>query len=153
MTTYGTWLRGDARGWVDDGVTFPPNAVLESYDRSQLTQPPYYFPPAVRDQVGRAMGESLIKRLNLAIYALCVQSWHCHFVVGSSDHDPAAVIKCAKDAVRWELRIGGRIWGTGYDKRFCVDAAAVRARVAYVEKHNLRDGIAARPWAFITDFV
>jgi hypothetical protein len=24
LSTYGTWLRGDARGWVDDGIIFPP---------------------------------------------------------------------------------------------------------------------------------
>ncbi len=27
MTTYGTWLRGDRRGWVDDGRILPPEVV------------------------------------------------------------------------------------------------------------------------------
>ena len=149
LTTYGTWLRGDARGWVDDAIVFPPNPTLESFDRGQLKHAPFYFDADSRPGIGQAMGESLIQRLNLDIYALCVQSWHCHFVVGSSEHDDAAIAKCAKDAVRWHLRVDGRIWGTGYDRRYCFDDRAVHSRITYVEKHNLRDGLAARPWGFI----
>ena len=33
MTTYGTWLRGDRRGWVDDGEILPPKPLLEAADR------------------------------------------------------------------------------------------------------------------------
>lgn len=25
MTTYGSWLRGDERGWIEDGKLMPPN--------------------------------------------------------------------------------------------------------------------------------
>jgi hypothetical protein len=99
--------------------------------------------------VGEAMGQSLVSRLSVRVLALCVQSWHSHFVIGCSEHEPAMIVKCAKDAVRWKLRLDRRIWGTGYDKRFCFDEAAVRARIAYVERHNVRDGLPARPWGFI----
>ena len=34
MTTYSTWLRGDRRGWVDDGQIFPADPELESADRA-----------------------------------------------------------------------------------------------------------------------
>ncbi len=33
MTTYGTWLRGDRRGWVDDGIVFPADPDLNVADR------------------------------------------------------------------------------------------------------------------------
>jgi hypothetical protein len=26
-TTYGTWLRGDARNWVEDGIIYPPSST------------------------------------------------------------------------------------------------------------------------------
>jgi hypothetical protein len=34
MTTYGTWLRGDYRGWVDDGRILPPDPILEEAART-----------------------------------------------------------------------------------------------------------------------
>ena len=36
MTTYGTWLRGDARGWVEDGRTYPANPALEARGANPL---------------------------------------------------------------------------------------------------------------------
>src|SRR5947208_537535 len=45
FTTYGTWLRGDARGWIDDGVLMPPDPVLETADRGRMAHPPFLFAP------------------------------------------------------------------------------------------------------------
>jgi len=149
MTTYGTWLRGDARGWVDKGVVFPPDPDLEATDCARLKHSIYRFADADGYRVGSMMGESLRSRQGLRIYAMTVQPWHTHFVVAATSHPIGQVAKCAKDAVRWGLRPGRPIWGDGYDKRFCYDARSVRVRVAYVERHNLQVGRPARPWAFI----
>src|SRR5687767_7689735 len=113
-TTYGTWLRRDARGWVDDGIVFPSNPQIEELDRRRLKHAPYYFDRNIRLDGGRYMGESLRERLGLSIYAMCVQSWHTHFVVGATMHDVSVIAKCAKDAVRWGLRIDRPIWATDY---------------------------------------
>jgi hypothetical protein len=150
MTTYGTWLRGDARGWVDDGTLYPPDPVLEAADRARMKHEPYYFDRDGWLDIGQAMGESLIERKGVRILALTIQRWHSHFVIGGTKHHIAEVVKCAKDAVRWHLRIDRPIWSTDYDKRWCFDMAAVRTRVDYVEKHNLRNGWVRKPWAFIT---
>ena len=149
MTTYGTWLRGDARGWVDDGVLYPPNPTLECRDRERLKHPPFYFEPEHWLGIGQAMGDSLRERLGLRIFAMTVQSWHTHFVVAATKHHVSIVTKCAKDAVRWHLRLGRPLWATDYDKRFCFDVASVAARVDYVERHNLRNDWERWPWAFI----
>jgi hypothetical protein len=149
ISTYGTWLRGDARGWVDDGIVFPAQPALQAWDRSQMKRAPYLFP---RDQwfdVGRAMGESLIERLGVRIWAWTLQSWHSHGVVGSTRHDIADVIKCIKDAARWYLRVDRPIWAVDYDKRFCFDWPTVGSRVRYVEKHNTANGWDPKLWAFI----
>jgi hypothetical protein len=152
LSTYGTWLRGDARGWVDDGIIFPPDPQLENADRDRMKYPPYYFPQELRYEVGIAIGESLATRMKLIILAMCVQSWHTHFVTAATSHDMADVVKCAKDAVRWRLRPDRPIWATDYDKRFCFDPHLVRVRIDYVERHNLRDGLPRRPWPFIQDW-
>jgi hypothetical protein len=150
MTTYGTWLRGDRRGWVDDGVIMPPDPALEARDAARMNHPPFRFCKNQLHAVGDMIGRSLIDRMNVTALALTVQTWHVHVVIGATHHHIADVVKCAKDAVRYGLRPGRPIWTDGYDKRFCFDMDAVYGRVRYVEKHNEAMGWDARPWPFIT---
>lgn len=152
LTTYGTWLRGDHRGWVDDGKTLPPDPELELADRQRLKHRPYLFQPSQFIHVGRCIGESLLQRKNASLLAITVQTWHCHFVFGPTDHSIPDIVKCAKDAARYGLRIGRPIWTAGYGKRFCFDRAAIRTRIGYVERHNIESGLPARPWDFIVDY-
>ena len=149
MTTYGAWLRGDRRGWVDQGVVFPCRPVLEAADRERMKHAVFLFDPAQFLPIGEMIGRSLRERLGLRLFALTVQAWHVHMVVVATEHDIERIVKCAKDAVRWGLRPGRPIWGDGYDKRFCFDEKSVHHRIEYVERHNLQIGFAAKPWAFI----
>jgi len=152
MTTYGTWLRGDQRGWIEDGKLMPPNPVLETHDRLSMPHDPLLFPRADLLRIGTMIGTSLRSRLDLRILALTVQIWHVHFVVVATEHPIAKVVKCAKDAVRWGLRLDRPIWTDGHDKRYCFDEASVQARIDYVERHNLENGWPAKPWDFIEPF-
>jgi hypothetical protein len=153
MTTYGTWLRGDARGWVDDGRVLPADPILEANDRQRMKHPVSLFPCERLIEVGQMIGRSLRDRLSLRIAAMAVETWHLHTVVAATTHDVAAVVKCAKDAARWGLRPGRPIWSEGYDKRYCLDEASVLNRVRYVERHNLRHGLPAQPWPFIETII
>src|SRR5437764_1200424 len=151
ISTYGTWLRGDVRGWIDEGKLMPPDPFLELQDEQRLKFPPFRFKRQQRFGVGEAIGKSLIERLDAIIWALCVQSWHVHFLTAPLRYHVSEVVKCAKDAARWHLRIDRPIWCTGYDKRFCFDWNAVWTRREYFEDHNLQDGLVARPWEFICE--
>jgi len=147
-TTYGTWLRGDARGWIDDGVVFPPDPHLEARDRARLRFPPFVLPRRQRHQAGELVGEA-VAGLSGLVYALTVGSWHVHVVV-SYIHVPLPdIVKAIKDRVRVGLGYRRAIWTAGYDKRFCFDRQSLLARVEYVRKHNLEDGLPADPWDFI----
>ena len=148
-TTDGTWLRGDLRGWVDEGRVLPPDPVLESAERARMKHSAFTFDPDQLFSVGQAIGESLTSRLKLTILALTVQTWHVHVVIGATSKPLPDVVKCAKDAARWHLRFNRPLWTVKYDKRFCFDDESTRTRVEYVERHNLRLGWAARPWAFV----
>jgi hypothetical protein len=149
MTTYGTWLRGDERGWIEDGKLMPPNPQLEAADRGRMKYPVFYLPLEKRLEIGEALGRGLIDELDQRIYALAICSWHLHFVVGATRVHVADIAKCAKDKIRYLLNAGRPIWGDDYDKRFCFDPAALINRIRYVERHNLADGLPARPWDFI----
>ncbi len=149
LTTYGTWLRGDQRGWVDDGRILPANPILEADDRKRMKHSVYLFERSGLLEVGGFIGKSVCERLNLRIWALTVQRWHVHLLVGHTNHAVPAIVKCAKDAVRWGLRPGRPIWADGYDKRYCFDQASVWNRVGYIERHNLKQDWPARPWPFL----
>ena len=150
ISTYGNWLRGDARGWVEDGIIFPAAPALQAWDRARMKYPPYLFP---RDQwhgIGQAICQALGERLAVRVYGLTIQSWHAHGLIGPTRHDIGDVIKCAKDAARWHLNAARPVWAEGYDKRWCFDWPAVGARKRYVQRHNLRNGWSADPWACLT---
>ncbi|HUX17508.1 MAG TPA: hypothetical protein VMW52_13610 [Phycisphaerae bacterium] len=151
MTTYGTWLRGNARGWVDAGTIFPPSPALEDADRRRMKHPVFKFAEKDWQTVGSWMGMALAERTQTALYAMTVQPWHVHLVVAPSGQTLSHLVKCAKDAARWGLRAGRPIWAGGYDKRFCFDEASAAARIAYVERHNVACGRPARPWTFLVD--
>ena len=151
MTTYGTWLRGDHRGWVDDGEILPHKPLLEAADRERMKHPPFLFDNRRLLEVGQMIGTSLSGRKQVTILALTVGAWHCHFVVAATAHPIGNVVKCAKDAARYGLRPDRPIWTANYDKRFCFDKPSVRNRVRYVERHNEREGWPPRPWSFIAD--
>ncbi|MBI3467136.1 MAG: hypothetical protein HY000_29330 [Planctomycetes bacterium] len=150
MTTYGTWLRGDARGWVDRGIVFPPDPELEAADRARMKYPEFRFRANDWLRVGEWIGRSLRERLQIVIWAMTVQSWHVHLVIPATPHPISRAVKCAKDAVRWGSRLDRPIWSDGYDKRFCFDEASALGRIAYVERHNVEVGRSARPWDFIS---
>src|SRR2546429_5902071 len=122
ISTYGTWLRGDARGWVGAGIVFPPDPQLEQADRDRMKYPPFYFDRELRHAVGQAMADALSKRMKLVTLAMCVQRWHSHVVTAATQFDVSDVVKCMKDAVRWALNPGRPIWAADYDKRFCFNA-------------------------------
>ncbi|HZZ30323.1 MAG TPA: hypothetical protein VFE46_20155 [Pirellulales bacterium] len=152
MTTYGTWLRGDKRGWVEDGVIYPPDPELQSADQSRMQHAPFRFEQSDLSRIGQSISDSLLQRLQQCIYALTVQTWHVHVVISTTTNPISAVVKCAKDVARYTLRPGRTIWTDGYDKRFCFEEQTVRNRIAYVERHNLERGWPAKPWPFIVPF-
>ena len=151
-TTYGSWLRGDRRGWIDDGRLMPPCPGLEATDRRRMLHTPFLFSPDQLHDVGGFIGHELSTRLATPIFALHVGTWHVHLAVSGQPADVPAVVKCAKDAVRYGLRPGRPIWTDGCDKRYCFDESSLRSRIRYVERHNEALGWDPRPWAFITGY-
>ncbi len=161
-TTYGSWLRGDKRGWVDDGKILPADAQLEVRDRQRMKHSAWVFNDVQQIVAGVCICKSLRERMNVGVWALAIESWHVHVVLDWGDmHAVGRVVKCMKDAVRYGLKnVGGHagdhvgggrpIWTTGYDKRWCFDAVTLRHRVAYVQRHNLQRGFTAHRFDGVT---
>ena len=91
-TCYGTWLRGDPRGWrsrrhrehVEGDYQNPPPAGTYAIEfrrsRQQLAHAPMRFPPDVREVVRDALADRL-GDFDTEVVALAVAATHAHAVV------------------------------------------------------------------------
>jgi hypothetical protein len=150
-STYGKWLRGDARGSVRKGAVLPPDPVLEAADRELLRFDPFAFSRELRDPAGALVGEAA-RKLGAPIHALHIGRWHLHTVIGYASVPVPQIVKSFKDRVRRGLGFRRPIWVAGYDHRFCFDVPSMNNRIEYVRRHNREDGLPQDPWDFIIPF-
>ena len=81
-TIYGTWLPGDARGWVQSrtaGVQ-PPDPKREQQAREHMAEPPVLLDPEQRSLSERTIREHAAVR-RWTLHAVNVRSNHVHVVV------------------------------------------------------------------------
>ena len=138
LTTYGTWLQGDKRGYVKNGITYLPNESLENSNKQNLTKKPVRLSKIHREIVAKAIFEKA-NQLNQKIYALSVRSKHVHIVVGYIAQPIGSIVTHYKNSSQVALRkagLSGRIWTKGFDKRYCFDEKTLKKRIYYVKSHN-----------------
>lgn len=140
--TYGTWLPGDERGWIDErrnGFGEPmnvPDMRLEGAARGQMRSAPMKFTDPQRLAVDLAIREACEFR-GWQVVALNVRTNHVHLVVGT-DEQPSKVLNVLKGRTTTVLRTGRTvvehrpIWARGGSRRVLWDDAAMAAAVEYV---------------------
>lgn len=95
-TSYGTWLYGDSRGWIESGVpgVQPPDEGRLHKAQLSLARPPVTF-----DEGQRALIEEVIKEhcriRGWVVHALNARSNHVH-VVMTADPEPEEVMNQLK---------------------------------------------------------
>jgi REP element-mobilizing transposase RayT len=137
-TTYGTWLQGDERGFVKDGMIYPGDAELARSNQRKLKTQPVKLSPRHRQMVGEAMLQKA-RQLNQKIHALSVSSTHVHLVAEYIATSISRVVSHYKNAAQIRLRetgLSGRIWTKGFDKRYCFDQKSLQNRIDYVNSHT-----------------
>jgi len=124
--TYGTWLRGDPRGFRErhhrrhvegDARTPPPPGIydaLRARSRRLMTRDPVHLSPRARALACEAMSDSL-RRHAIELLALAVDDHHFHVLARFPDHEPRRWIGIAKkDSARAlsdaELVPRGGVW-------------------------------------------
>ena len=155
--TYGTWLRGDPRGWrdrnhkvhVEGDYKHPPPAgahgPLLEHVLSSMKRPPVGLTPDERRTAGRAMIEKLLE-LGPEVLSLAIDGVHYHILTRLRDVPARQTVGRAKLHAYHELVRGGparKIW-------------AKRCRVRPIEgrAHQLRtyryilDHSAAGAWTW-----
>jgi len=133
-TTYGTWLPGDLRGYVKDGIILPGNPELLERSRQRLKSPPVYLSAAEQDAAYRAL-VCAAREFHYALIEVSIESWHAHWLIDHAFDDVEVMVGRLKTRMRQALN-RGRIWATGYDARYCFDQESVDRRRRYIRKHQ-----------------
>ncbi|QDT38934.1 transposase [Stratiformator vulcanicus] len=136
-TTYGTWLPGDARGWVraDRPGVWEECAALAASCRERLTEPPFVL---TTDQ--RRIAESAIREhcevVNWSVHALNVRSNHIHIVmtaVGKAgDRVMSSLKSYATRGLKSVISNRKKFWTRGGSARVLWDDFAFENAVRYV---------------------
>jgi len=139
-TTYGTWLPGDARGWVrhhegSAGTPYrPADPERETRARHAMTHRPVTLSPPMRKVVESAVRRTA-KRRGWPLHALNVRSNHVHVVLTATDRPPERVMaslkawasRCLNQAAGTDRQ--GRWWTRHGSTRYIKTQASLRAAV------------------------
>ena len=175
-TTYGTWLPGNVRGhWsplydiygniresggklnVPDQITRRRAAELMKESPLVLGQEEISI---VADELGRHFVTDVAAiapgKPGAICYAAGIEPKHAHLLLGPIEEDiskcvgrlkgtsSSAVLKCSAYQDRQ------RVWTQGYWKVFLFDKLAVASVKKYIDAHNLRRGLKAEPYSWIS---
>lgn len=143
-TTYGTWLPGDQRGWVDKPGRFrPPDEQLRNEARQRMTEPALTLDAEQRRLVESTIADHCRIR-GWHLHAMNARTQHVHVVVSAPGRKPEEVIDqfkawCSrrlKERERWRRLAGEKVrqnWWTQHgSKRWLNDADSIEAAVRYV---------------------
>jgi REP element-mobilizing transposase RayT len=162
-TTYGTWLPGDSRGhwssaWDEEIGYFQPHHLHEGDPvRQRMAEERMKHPPAlldaamidaVADAVARCAAESDWK-----VAAATIEPTHMHLLMTPTARDVEKTAKWIAQettkAVHKETSFAGPVWCGGKWLGFIFDADHWENTRVYIERHNIRRGLPARPWDWI----
>lgn len=141
-TSYGTWLPGDARGFVDDEHNQFATPYLEgsSAVREQallmLKEPAFVLSALDRCDVEDQIRDTCALR-KWAIHALNVRTNHVHVVVAASHPAPQHVAGLLKSWGTRRLKASGRhpgrtrFWTNQGSNRYLFDDVSLAAAIAY----------------------
>lgn len=138
FTTYGTWLQGERNGFVKDGIVRGENAAIKKDCEKKLEHEPVRLGRREREIVKDAIIEAA-KRFQQKILAIAVYSNHVHIVCEYVDVPIGVIAGCYKNAGRVALQkngFEGKVWTSGFDRRFCFSEKELKARVDYVNRHG-----------------
>jgi REP element-mobilizing transposase RayT len=133
-TTYGSWLQGDKRKFVKDGLILPPDPDLNETNLKNLQKPPVSLTFAQRQIINQAITDKA-EKLRQNILAISVRKAHVHIVVAYDGTPIEDTVRHYKNVALVALRkdgFTGRVWSTGFNKRFCFDERALSNCINYV---------------------
>ena len=137
--TYGRWLPGDERGYVNNtGQKLAGNNGL-----LQISEERQKYPTVILKNKEKKIAEQIIlaeaEKIGHKIIALAVCTNHVHLLAKAHQQSIENIIgryKSLTTRAFWEYGRKGKIWARGFDKQFCYSIKELTARIDYVQKHN-----------------
>ncbi len=134
ITSYGSWLPGDLRGYVQGGAILPGNPRLLKFTRLSLKGAPVLFGPQEQDRLFNSLLVAA-DEFGYRVTDACVEPWHLHWIVGHGDEPTDAVVGRLK--TRMQQSLGrGRIWTKGYCRVPLLDGVALQQAREYIARHR-----------------
>jgi REP element-mobilizing transposase RayT len=139
-TTYGTWLPGDARGWVKEGEGFRlPEWKIEHEARRKLAEAPCILDDAERKMVEDTIRQHCVVR-GWTLLAVSCRTNHVHVVVNASASPDTVMSQfkawCTRRLTEHANSKGAgkreKWWTEGGSTRFLNDEKSLDAAVSYV---------------------
>jgi hypothetical protein len=133
-TSYGTWLPGDLRGYVDRGIILPHDPDRLQRSRRLLKIDPVILTPREQEALFEAL-QRAADEFHYALFAASIESWHAHWLIDHAFDAVQVMVGRLKTRMRQAVA-RGRLWTAGYDARYCFDEEAVEARRNYILRHQ-----------------
>lgn len=137
-TTYGTWLQGDDRGYVQNGEIKQFNKKLKTANKKLQKS------KSVRltENQKRIAKNAIIKeseRIGQKVFAVAVCSNHVHMVVGAgyeTIENSASRYKNVTTCALKQTGLSQKVWTRGFNKKFCFTPEQLKTRINYVQRHK-----------------
>lgn len=160
--TYGSWIRGDPRGWrdrnhevhVDGDYKRPPEAgtyeKLHAYCKQRMARAPVRIEPSMRLVVLLAIVERL-RMERIQVIAVSVDGVHVHILAKFIDWSPIRWVGLAKKHASHVVRQlglrseGGGLWAKKSYAKPITNRAHQRRAFHYIVNHRCKGGVV---WTF-----
>ncbi|WP_339912360.1 hypothetical protein, partial [Symmachiella dynata] len=133
-TSYGTWLPGDLRGYVEDKRILPHEPRLLLYSKQLLSRTPVFFDADEQSQLFEAL-IAAGDEFGSMVTDVSVDTWHLHWICAHGFDAVATMIGRLKNRMRQRLA-RGRIWTAGYCHRCLFTDAEIDIARAYILRHH-----------------
>ena len=123
---------------MKNGEILPGDSELENANKKRQVKGAVNLNIRQREIVEKAILEQA-KKIGQEVLAIAVCSNHVHVVANRIDKTIEEIVAGYKRLATKALNdkgFAGRVWTTGFDKRFCFDKKKLDSKVEYVKKHN-----------------
>jgi REP element-mobilizing transposase RayT len=133
-TSYGSWLPGDLRGYVENGQILPAHPKRLEQAKLRMTGTPIFFTPAQQLLLFDSLRAACVE-FHYELTDASVESWHLHWMCHHGFDSVATMVGRLKNRMRQALNIG-RIWTEGYFDSLCFETELVQIRSRYIARHT-----------------
>ena len=131
-TTHGSWLPGDARGYVERGQLLPPEPALAAFAKSQMKVAAIAFSAPEQCLIFDALVDAS-KEFDYRLSDAVVESTHVHRIIAHGDEMDVMVGRL-KNRMRQRLN-RRRIWTAGYCAFELRNLKALQQAREYLSRH------------------